>query len=101
MTSIEIQRPTTITQTRRKGSYGIDAPYLLAVPAILIVINIVNAIVSRTALPLLPSAIIAACMGCGLHTSRRGKFMVWAEVLDQVTLRGNERVLDLGCGRGA
>ena len=40
-------------------------------------------------------------MGCGLYTSLRGKFVVWAELLDRLALRGDERVLDLGCGRGA
>jgi arsenite methyltransferase len=36
-----------------------------------------------------------------LHTTRRGKFAVWAELLDGLPLRGDERVLDMGCGRGA
>ncbi len=40
-------------------------------------------------------------MGCGLYTSRRGKFVVWGELLDQLKLRGDERLLELGCGRGA
>ena len=34
-------------------------------------------------------------------TTRRGKFMVWAELLDALALRGDERLLDVGCGRGA
>lgn len=42
-----------------------------------------------------------ACVGCGLYASRRGRFVVWAELLDQIPWRGDERVLDLGCGRGA
>jgi SAM-dependent methyltransferase len=33
--------------------------------------------------------------------SRRGKFEVWARLLTGMDLRGDERVLDLGCGRGA
>ena len=33
--------------------------------------------------------------------SRRGKFEVWARLLTEIGLRGDERVLDLGCGRGA
>jgi ubiquinone/menaquinone biosynthesis C-methylase UbiE len=45
--------------------------------------------------------VVLACAACGLHTSRRGKFVVWAELLDQLKLRGDERILDLGCGRGA
>jgi arsenite methyltransferase len=35
------------------------------------------------------------------YTTRRGKFAVWEEILDQLHLRGDERVLDVGCGRGA
>jgi arsenite methyltransferase len=36
-----------------------------------------------------------------LRFSRRGKFEVWARLLTGLGLRGDERVLDLGCGRGA
>src|SRR5436190_18800162 len=36
-----------------------------------------------------------------LHFTLRGKFLVWAELLDQLNLRGDERILDMGCGRGA
>ncbi|MGH2366208.1 MAG: class I SAM-dependent methyltransferase, partial [Chloroflexota bacterium] len=36
-----------------------------------------------------------------LHTTRRGKFAIWAELLDDLPLRGDEQVLDMGCGRGA
>jgi arsenite methyltransferase len=36
-----------------------------------------------------------------LHTTTRGKFAVWRDVLDALSPRGDERVLDLGCGRGA
>ncbi len=31
----------------------------------------------------------------------RGKFLIWQDVLDELDLRGDERLLDLGCGRGA
>ncbi|MFB4306780.1 class I SAM-dependent methyltransferase [Actinomadura sp. GTD37] len=36
-----------------------------------------------------------------LRTTRVGKFEVWAYVLGDLRLRGDEHVLDLGCGRGA
>lgn len=36
-----------------------------------------------------------------LHTTLRGKFRSWARELDALNLVGDERVLDLGCGRGA
>ena len=88
-------------QARRKGSYGIDAPYLLPILGALMVGNVASGVVSGTAWPFLGAAAVLACAGCGLHTSRRGKFVVWAELLEQLRLRGDERVLDLGCGRGA
>jgi SAM-dependent methyltransferase len=36
-----------------------------------------------------------------LFFTRIGKFVVWAELLDNLTFEGDERVLDMGCGRGA
>jgi arsenite methyltransferase len=93
--------PKQAHSARRKGSYGLDAPYLLPIPVVLIAINLVNAVASRTVWPLVPAALIAACMGCGLYASRRGKFVVWDRLLDQLPWRGDERILDLGCGRGA
>jgi cyclopropane fatty-acyl-phospholipid synthase-like methyltransferase len=88
-------------QVRRQGSYGIDAPYLLPVLAVLVTANVVNGVVSGSVWPFLGAAAVLACAGCGLYTSRRGKFVVWAELLEQLRLRGDERILDLGCGRGA
>ena len=35
------------------------------------------------------------------YTTRRGKFLEWERILDRIRLRGDERVLDMGCGRGA
>jgi ubiquinone/menaquinone biosynthesis C-methylase UbiE len=34
------------------------------------------------------------------YTTRRGKIAVWRKLLEEQRLSGNERVLDLGCGRG-
>ena len=36
-----------------------------------------------------------------LYASLFGKFAVWADLLRSLELRGDERLLDLGCGRGA
>ncbi|MCV7409563.1 methyltransferase [Mycobacterium florentinum] len=36
-----------------------------------------------------------------IYATRRGKFVVWDRILDELALRGDETVLDLGCGRGA
>jgi len=35
------------------------------------------------------------------YATRSGKFQVWDRVLDDLRLRGDETLLDLGCGRGA
>ena len=88
-------------QPRRNGSYGLDAPYLLPVPALLIVANMIDGVVSGRVWSFGVAGLLTACAGCGLYASRRGKFEVWAELLDRLGLRGGERILDLGCGRGA
>ena len=49
----------------------------------------------------LPLLILAGIVGSFFYTTRRGKFIAWADLLDQLNLRGDERILDLGCGRGA
>jgi ubiquinone/menaquinone biosynthesis C-methylase UbiE len=36
-----------------------------------------------------------------LYSTLRGKFVVWAKLLETLRLQGDERVLDMGCGRGA
>ncbi|MEB3983553.1 class I SAM-dependent methyltransferase [Mycobacterium sp. 663a-19] len=36
-----------------------------------------------------------------IYSTRAGKFRVWDDILDNLRLRGDETLLDLGCGRGA
>jgi arsenite methyltransferase len=86
---------------RRRGSYGIDAPYAPALLAVLVVLYLILAIVTGRMLFLLVAAFIMAIEATYLYGTLRGKFVVWAELLDQLRLRGDERILDLGCGRGA
>jgi len=88
-------------ETARKGAYGIDAPYLLPIPIVLCLFNIIQAILSRRFWPLFPASLILLAIACGLHSSLRGKFVVWSDLLDRLKLHGDERILDLGCGRGA
>jgi SAM-dependent methyltransferase len=45
--------------------------------------------------------ILLAFSGIYLHTTLRGKLRVWERELDRANLKGNEQLLDLGCGRGA
>jgi SAM-dependent methyltransferase len=93
--------PRPVSGTRRKGAYGLDAPYLLPVPVVLIAANLANGFISKSLWPFLMAVLVMGCCALGLYASRRGKFVVWAELLRNLDLRGDERVLDLGCGRGA
>ena len=36
-----------------------------------------------------------------IYATRSGKFHVWDRILDDLRLRGDETLLDMGCGRGA
>jgi hypothetical protein len=44
---------------------------------------------------------LLAQAGLHLHTTVRGRVRVWRRELDRLDLRGNEHLLDVGCGRGA
>ena len=93
----------------RHGDYGYDAPYALVSFAALGAASVVAAIASLWSHQ---SGRLAVMMGfygaffsgnalSFFYTTRRGKFQVWDEVLNELQLRGDERVLDMGCGRGA
>jgi arsenite methyltransferase len=93
----------------RRGDYGFDAP---AVPLLLGgsgVVLVGFAILSATVgdgetwalFPLLGGLFMLLSTASFIHTTRAGKFAVWAEILRNLGLRGDEQVLDMGCGRGA
>ena len=44
---------------RRKGSYGIDAPRLLPIPAVLLLFNLIDGITTRNPIPLVAAGVIA------------------------------------------
>ena len=89
----------------RRGEYGFDAPY---VPALMLLgsaplwVGAVHALVRGDLIGLammgLWAAFLVFCAATFIFTTRSGKFVVWDELL---TLRGDEQVLDVGCGRGA
>src|SRR5262245_30003097 len=91
----------------RRADHGYDAPVGLLLFAVLGLAAAVAALVSwrehgRLARPMaLYAAFFLANGASFLYTTRRGKFRVWQELLDELRLRGDERVLDMGCGRGA
>jgi len=86
---------------RRRGWYGIDAPFAPAFLAGLAILYLIWAIVSGKGMMWLAFCFIVACNAYYLHGTLRGKFVLWAGLLDNLKLRGDERILDMGCGRGA
>jgi arsenite methyltransferase len=106
--SVAVIFDENVVMMERHGDYGYDAPYALVTFAALGAASVVTAIVSWWS----QRGHLGATMGLYgafflsnafsfLYTTRRGKFQVWDEVLDELHLRGDERVLDMGCGRGA
>jgi arsenite methyltransferase len=90
----------------RRGEYGVDAPYALigltaGTLAWLAAAVRVTPLHLRFGWPLLFAALFGLSTLSFLWTTRQGKFVVWADLLDGLSLRGDERLLDVGCGRGA
>src|SRR5690242_18800628 len=86
---------------RRRGSYGIDAPLAPVFMAAMTCVVLVGAIISGRWQRFVPLTFMSAVLGFYLYNTLRGKFVVWAGLIDELHLRGDERILDLGCGRGA
>jgi arsenite methyltransferase len=86
---------------RPAPTYGIDAPGFFVLIAAVVLLNIVFAVTTRGVGPLWSAAIVLLFAGFHVHTSLRGKFLAWRDLLDGVQLQGDVLVLDLGCGRGA
>lgn len=87
----------------RRPRYGVDAPPFpaaLGVAGIACWLAATRRRTGRIALAAAGTALLANT-GIYLHTTLRGKLRVWQRELDRVGLKGNEQLLDLGCGRGA
>ncbi|WP_043615110.1 class I SAM-dependent methyltransferase [Nonomuraea candida] len=92
--------------SKRHGSYGFEAPWAVAGLVLGAIVLLGLAVVSF-ALDILAAGVAflagalytLASATSHLYTTRRGRFAVWARELGR--LRGDERLLDLGCGRGA
>ncbi len=100
---------------RPRGRYGVDGDYrLIPAPVVFVgylllcltatVLAAVWLLTGRTLAGAGAAVVAVVLVGAGasvVRFSRRGKFEVWARLLTGLGLRGDERVLDLGCGRGA
>ncbi len=87
----------------RRPRYGVDGP---AIPAVLGAAGMSCCLVAAWWQPgriatAAAGAVLLASAGIYLHTTLRGKLRIWERELGRAGLQGNERLLDLGCGRGA
>ena len=98
----------------RRGAYGFDAPYapiLMALGGACLLAIALSGLrhdgihSTRSAISIVAPGVAAIWLflnaGVFIHTTRAGKFAVWADLLDRLELGGDERLLDIGCGRGA
>ena len=91
-------RPVRIARPR----YGVDAPAFVAVLGTAgVACSVTAGFWRRARKPLAAAAtVLLAITGVYLNTTMRGKRRVWERELDELGLTGDERLLDLGCGRG-
>jgi SAM-dependent methyltransferase len=92
----------------RRGDYGYDAPYALVMFGLISVGSGIGAAMAWLNGPIRAAMLFTfyfvfflANTSSFLYTTRRGKFLEWDRILDRLCLRGDEEVLDMGCGRGA
>lgn len=89
-----------------KPYFGIDAPPMVIANAVLGIAGIALVVVSETAgLGLVWLGVLCIVGGIGtaglmLYSSLRGKIRVREKLLDELRLRGDEDILDIGCGSG-
>jgi arsenite methyltransferase len=100
---------------QHKADYGYDGDYRkVSAPTVATIAATVSAgLLASSARSLVRGKPVAAAVAGGtgasvvttaalfIHCTRVGKFEVWAEILQGLGLRGDETLLDLGCGRGA
>ena len=92
----------------QRSDYGYDAPYFPVIFGLLSVATGLGATIFWWQGPIRPAmrmtfyfVFFLANTSSFLYTTRRGKFLEWDRILDRLHLRGDEGVLDMGCGRGA
>ncbi|HEX4587825.1 MAG TPA: methyltransferase domain-containing protein [Mycobacterium sp.] len=106
---------TAVDLRQHKADYGYDGDYrAVSAQTVATIVGTVSAgLLASAARSLVRGKPAAAAVTGGtaaflvttaatfIRATRVGKFEVWAEILEGLRLRGDETVLDLGCGRGA
>ena len=93
----------------QRGRYGIDGGFAgLAVFAVVeagLAGTVAWAVHHRrravAALAGVGGVVVAGSAASYLYSTGPGKRAIWAQLLDELGLRGDEHILDAGCGRGA
>jgi arsenite methyltransferase len=93
---------------RRRGHYGLDSPSTVIGFTLGIIASGIGGGLTvaysggpDAIWPLVVCGFLILCLAVYLHATLSGKFRVWRDLLDSLGLTGREKVLDLGCGRGA
>ena len=94
-----MSKDSSATSGSQRLRYGIEAPYVPAAMGAGVALFAVLGVFNRWLL--VASAVFLAQAAIFLYTTTTGKLRVWESLLDELALRGDETLLDLGCGRGA
>src|SRR5690349_2249127 len=70
----------SVLTPRRRGTYGIDAPYGPAFMAAIAALEFALAVSFGNVLNLLAGLFVLAILGLYLHGTLRGKFVIWAKL---------------------
>jgi len=92
-----------------RGRYGIDGGFTGLAVFVVIEAGLAGTVAwsarhRRRAVAVLAAvgaAVVAGSAASYLYSTGPGKRAIWAQLLDELGLRGDEHVLDVGCGRGA
>ncbi|MEY4131467.1 MAG: hypothetical protein RLZZ31_1591 [Actinomycetota bacterium] len=89
-------------EKRLAGDYGVDSFFIPVVSVLGAGAFSVYGFVVRPALSLMLTLAALSLLQAYvfLRTSRQGKFVTWQKIVDELELKGNENVLDAGCGLG-
>lgn len=85
--------------------FGIDAPLVPVLYILAAALLFVQGYVLRPSAPIVLEVIAAGIVfiegGLFLHTTVRGKYRLFDQLIPRLGVKATDQVLDLGCGRGA
>src|SRR2546428_13900007 len=93
----------------KKPDYGIDAPYAVIASSAGGLVGVAIGVIVRIAIPSSPYwdiPLVWGIVGLGyamifVLSSKLGKLWLRGRILEKMDLKGDEKGLDVGCGRGS